>query len=353
MEESRNAPGEDRISRLPDGLIHHILSFNDTKYVVQTSVLSKRWIHIWKSLPVLEFNRSLFSHENTKKFIEFVYMVFMFRDDTDLQKFSLDWDSEYDNTVIMNVNRWSLFAVKYNVQEISIVIEELLLNSRTLIKLEIQVFDTDEYVDIILPRSMNSPRLKELFIYRSSVSNLELSKRFFSSCPVLEKLFISGCDYLRNLNLIVDSQSLTKVHLKIYSPPSWISFNMILREKEEDENAKTYSKLPSKEIDVYAKRLTNLLDAGDDWEVGLSFPGMLSHLEHFEFIYAEGSDAEFKILSFLLQNEMVLKKIGVTFRSSVAQRDRKRHVKRFSDKIRAGRKASSSIQLAYNLKLSW
>ncbi|XP_026438693.1 F-box/LRR-repeat protein At3g58930-like [Papaver somniferum] len=125
MKESRNAPGEDRISMLPGGLIHHILSFNDTKYAVQTSVLSKRWIHIWKSLPVLEFNRSLFSRENTKKFIEFVYMVFMFRDDTDLLKFSLDWDSEYDNTVIMNVNRWSLFAVKYNVQEISLVIEEL------------------------------------------------------------------------------------------------------------------------------------------------------------------------------------------------------------------------------------
>ncbi|KAI3958111.1 hypothetical protein MKW98_020753 [Papaver atlanticum] len=96
MEETRNAStcsaGEERISRLPDNLIHHILSFIDTKYAVQTSVLSKGWIHVWKSLSFLNFDRSSFSDGNieTERFIEFVYMVFMFRDDTNnIQKFSV------------------------------------------------------------------------------------------------------------------------------------------------------------------------------------------------------------------------------------------------------------------------
>nr|XP_017245756.1 PREDICTED: F-box/LRR-repeat protein 25-like [Daucus carota subsp. sativus] len=46
---------EDRISRLPDELIHKILSFVDAKEAVQTSVLSRRWELIWTTLPFLSF----------------------------------------------------------------------------------------------------------------------------------------------------------------------------------------------------------------------------------------------------------------------------------------------------------
>ena len=43
----------DRLSNLPEPLIHHILSFLDTKFAVQTSVLSRRWKSVWKQLPIL------------------------------------------------------------------------------------------------------------------------------------------------------------------------------------------------------------------------------------------------------------------------------------------------------------
>ena len=46
---------EDRISRLPDELIHRVLSFVDAKQAVQTCVLSKRWERVWTSLPFLRF----------------------------------------------------------------------------------------------------------------------------------------------------------------------------------------------------------------------------------------------------------------------------------------------------------
>lgn len=49
--------GEDRISTLPDDVIHLILKFvNNTKSAVQTSFLSKRWKLIWTSLPFLKFD---------------------------------------------------------------------------------------------------------------------------------------------------------------------------------------------------------------------------------------------------------------------------------------------------------
>ena len=57
---------EDRISKLSDDLIHQILSYLDARLAVQTSVLSKRWKLVWKTLPFLNFNE-----------YNFVYCKFM------------------------------------------------------------------------------------------------------------------------------------------------------------------------------------------------------------------------------------------------------------------------------------
>ncbi|PNX93525.1 F-box/LRR-repeat protein [Trifolium pratense] len=53
---SRSIPTEDRISSLPDPILHHILSFLPTKLAATTSILSKRWNPQWLSVPVLEEN---------------------------------------------------------------------------------------------------------------------------------------------------------------------------------------------------------------------------------------------------------------------------------------------------------
>lgn len=64
----------DRISRLPDELIHHILSFNSTKLAVQTSVLSKRWYNVWTTLPHLNLTTSHFA--NSAQFSLFLTRLF-------------------------------------------------------------------------------------------------------------------------------------------------------------------------------------------------------------------------------------------------------------------------------------
>ncbi|KAG5064735.1 hypothetical protein GLYMA_02G294800v4 [Glycine max] len=51
---------KDRLSNLPDEVLHRILSSLDAKSAVQTCVLSKRWTHVWTSLPVLNFCDSSF-----------------------------------------------------------------------------------------------------------------------------------------------------------------------------------------------------------------------------------------------------------------------------------------------------
>ncbi|XP_071691038.1 F-box/FBD/LRR-repeat protein At1g16930-like isoform X2 [Rutidosis leptorrhynchoides] len=51
----------DRLSNLPEELIHKILSFMSTKHVVQTSALSSRWKYTWTSMPCLDFSSNDFA----------------------------------------------------------------------------------------------------------------------------------------------------------------------------------------------------------------------------------------------------------------------------------------------------
>ncbi|KAG7599969.1 F-box domain, partial [Arabidopsis suecica] len=46
----------DTISSLPDVILQQILSLIQTKYAIRTSILSKRWRHVWSETPSLHFD---------------------------------------------------------------------------------------------------------------------------------------------------------------------------------------------------------------------------------------------------------------------------------------------------------
>ncbi|KAK9052020.1 hypothetical protein SSX86_028648 [Deinandra increscens subsp. villosa] len=52
---SENYTGDDRITDLPDAILHHILLLLPIKSIVQTSILSKRWRTLWYTFPDLDF----------------------------------------------------------------------------------------------------------------------------------------------------------------------------------------------------------------------------------------------------------------------------------------------------------
>lgn len=60
---------EDRISRLPDDLIDHIYSFLDSKFSVQSSLLSRRWRNTWKGHPRLKFKTDLSTGHKFDNFV--------------------------------------------------------------------------------------------------------------------------------------------------------------------------------------------------------------------------------------------------------------------------------------------
>ncbi|CAN1234993.1 Putative FBD-associated F-box protein At5g56440 [Linum perenne] len=77
----------DRLSSLPDAILDHILSFVDTKTVVQTSILSRRWKCVWKHVHALNLDYCSFG-SCFSSFATFVDKVLSLRDPLNVTRVS-------------------------------------------------------------------------------------------------------------------------------------------------------------------------------------------------------------------------------------------------------------------------
>ncbi|PNX84267.1 F-box/LRR-repeat protein, partial [Trifolium pratense] len=89
----------DIISKLPDSLISHILSFLPTEDAVRTSVLSKRWIDCWTLINKVDLDE--YPERNQQHFINFVYKTLLLI--KKVESFTLFITNKYDATL---VNAW-------------------------------------------------------------------------------------------------------------------------------------------------------------------------------------------------------------------------------------------------------
>nr|GFA73011.1 hypothetical protein [Tanacetum cinerariifolium] len=105
---------EDRISRLPDELIHQIFSFIDSKYAVQASMLSSRWKLIWKSMPSLIFLSNQF--DTLPKFSKFVTGVLSHRNhQIEVSLVKLNFRGAASQAFVRKIAN---YAFSHNVQEL-------------------------------------------------------------------------------------------------------------------------------------------------------------------------------------------------------------------------------------------
>ncbi|KAI3912400.1 hypothetical protein MKW92_048607 [Papaver armeniacum] len=233
---------EDRISNLPDSLIHHILSFLFTEEAVQTCVLSRRWRFIWTSMSVLKFNGESHYPESdcdddddrqvitTNRCIKFVDQVLSLRDNSDIQRFHLNCIRYYLNgnaQFYKCIDRWIATAASHNLQEVHIEaspygnfeIPLSLCTCKSLKKLVLELTGI-AYFDskIILPHTMSLPQLKSLCLSLDDISFIdeELTNVFFSSFPSLESLIMDmGFLGFGDINLLMSLPKLR--HLRFHS----------------------------------------------------------------------------------------------------------------------------------------
>ncbi|PON68679.1 LRR domain containing protein [Trema orientale] len=204
----------DRISKLPDPLIHHILSFVPTIDVVRMSILSRRWRHIWYSVPTLDFcdidqiDRFCFHHQPHKAFYKFVDKCLKHRwrsmryiADSVITRIKLHTEYYRDSAVLDN---WLNFVVRGNVEELDLCIRpedfdnfvyyclpESVLNARSLTVLKLDNLTFDGSCSVSLP-SLISLTLTDLELHDEALHNLLLG------CPALENFLLRECSGMHN-----------------------------------------------------------------------------------------------------------------------------------------------------------
>jgi hypothetical protein len=123
---SQDSTMVDRISSLPDELLSYILSFHPTKLAFTTTLLSKRWIPLCYSLPVLAFDYEVDKKYETKQdyetfdcFCRFVDTLMLSRPSTNqpLKSFHLNFFYGHPDTAI-NVTKWLKSAKRCCVEEL-------------------------------------------------------------------------------------------------------------------------------------------------------------------------------------------------------------------------------------------
>ncbi|MED6118896.1 hypothetical protein PIB30_006687 [Stylosanthes scabra] len=192
----------DRISCLPDSILCEILSYLQTKEAVTTSILSRRWRHVWKDLQVIDlddkpFWKSCDDEEWHARFDSSVNAILSKRnaDSYAIKKFRLTCFQNSDESM----------STRYLDAVIGDRLQELYLN--------LNLNNIDVYGDAItLPEGIfTCPSLKSLVlkgyitlfdapmvsnVYLPSLKNLELQVRFVD----IHKL-LSGCPAIQNLNI--------------------------------------------------------------------------------------------------------------------------------------------------------
>ncbi|KAJ0578420.1 putative F-box domain, leucine-rich repeat domain superfamily, F-box-like domain superfamily [Helianthus annuus] len=187
----------DRLSMLPDDLIHRILSLIHIKHAVQTTALSSRWRFIWTSMPCLNISTDNF--RSLRAFSEFVNNVLSHRNDqTEVYSVNLSFREALSEALLKTILD---YAFSHNIQQLTVT------------------WLRAERIDFPL-FLLRSRSLKYLSLSGSSVSFIDQYSIIIGSTWDLPALTTLKLDYVAFYDE-KDLCSLEKVDLCIYSSLMW------------------------------------------------------------------------------------------------------------------------------------
>lgn len=219
MKKKARTEDADKLSMLSDDVIHHIMSFLDTRDAVKTSVLSKRWKFVWTSLPFLRF-KGIVEHrlQDVSKVVytSFINHVFSSRNHQ-CRILQLDLCPIY-GLKLRPTKKFIKYAINHNVERLNVESENYC---------SLSVFNSDWLKQLKLTMKFKSeqdmisdcwtlPNLTTL-ICKCTNSNYSYQKRIYKlpeSClkclPALTHLCLNQCD----LPDFISLPSLTTLNLE-------------------------------------------------------------------------------------------------------------------------------------------
>ncbi|KAK4268289.1 hypothetical protein QN277_024967 [Acacia crassicarpa] len=357
----------DRISSLPDSLLHHILSFLPTREVVATSLLSKRWRPLWHSMPTFDFEGRGIS--SLDFFIQFVDAVLLLADWKPIEKFRLKCRTfctlqnglrfEYKRVPPTRINIWISTAINRKVEHFElcsddneyIVAASSIFNGTTIRVLKLN------WVRLDIPSSVKLPSLKVMHLVKVKLTDYECLANFLSGCALLEELvldvsvdddgggeeegegeeeedFTVNIEKLEHLVLanvhsfLINSKALTNVtclQLYVDKPPVrdipiFDKLNRLEISSVEYEHLKWVMEClrscPKLEIlminEIYVRDDSDRGREGALMEPTQDVPQcLLSHLKEFTLRDYDGWKWEFEIARYIMENAKVLRTISI------------------------------------------
>ncbi|XP_024047143.1 putative FBD-associated F-box protein At1g05080 isoform X2 [Citrus clementina] len=200
--------GIDRISNLPESILHHIFSLvEDTLDVITASAVSRKWRYIWLSMPSLAFStfhkiwsdkrKTLSFHKVNEEFKDFVNWVLMSQNSSiTVQSFCLcGYIHESDDYTLY---RWMSVLADRKLQELGLMVFSdgpvellhFLVSCESLVYFKF-VFGLHEVLK--LPSSAGFVGLNMLSLMNVKFLDCVSFRTFISNCPVLEHLNLLAC----------------------------------------------------------------------------------------------------------------------------------------------------------------
>ncbi|KAL3634981.1 hypothetical protein CASFOL_022035 [Castilleja foliolosa] len=196
----------DRLSQLPQPILHSILSLLPQQDAIRTCVLSKSWRYLWHDRFNVEFRNDDYCFDRKKEFWSFLDKTLQRYLDQNfsLQKFLLDVHSGVDVVILQ---KWiPLLIMNMSVRSFNLIfswcmktypLPLVVFQSESLVELHIQRCSLD------ILKSTNNVMLNNLQTLRLHYVDItdEVFDKIISGCPLIENLYLTWCDLLKSIKL--------------------------------------------------------------------------------------------------------------------------------------------------------